>query len=150
MPKRSALIDANVFMYAIGRPHRLKGPSQQVIEFAASCDACFADAEVFQEILYRYTAIRRWPAVRPEFASFVTLFQGRVEPMTVEDVEVAGILAGRYPRLTARDLIHVAVALRVGAPYIVTADTAFEGVDEIERLDPLRIGEWRERVLAAS
>lgn len=76
--------------------------------------------------------------------------KGRIEPLIDKDVELASKLADRYPALSARDLIHVAIAVRAGATHIVSADTAFDVVTEIQRLDPLRVAEWREAVLADS
>lgn len=73
--------------------------------------------------------------------------EGRIEPMLAEDVRRANEMADRYPRLSARDLIHVAIAVRAGATHIVTADSAFDVVSEIERLDPLRVEEWRSAVI---
>jgi len=51
-------IDVNIPMYAGGSPHPLREPSQQVILaiVAAQLDAV-TDAEIFQEILYRYLHI---------------------------------------------------------------------------------------------
>lgn len=79
---------------------------------------------------------------------FAGLMSGRVEPLLAEDVLSATIFADRYPRLSSRDLIHVAIAMRAGATHIVSADAAFDVVTEIERLDPARVEEWRGRVIA--
>jgi len=111
-------------------------------------DAFFTNAEVFQELLHRYLALRMWSERQRDFYAYASLMAGRIEPMLAEDVELAGRLADRYNRLSARDLIHVAVMQRVGATHIVSADAAFDDVSEIERLDPVAVEEWRERVLA--
>ena len=137
------LIDANIPVYAAGRPHDLNDPSARVLELAARRpSAFFTDAEVLQEILHRYCALKAWPAARGRFAAFAALMRGRVEPMTALDVERAAVLADSQPRLSARDLIHVAVMQRVGTNRIVTADAGFDGVDSIERLDPMLVDEW--------
>ena len=141
-------IDANVFMYARGSDQTLRKAAGEVLLAAVEHEQFFTDAEVFQELLHRYKAIRRWPAAAASFHEQIALMTGRIEPMYQEDVEHAAILAPSYPRLAARDLIHLAIALRVSAPFIVTADTAFDGVREVERLDPALVGDWRERVLA--
>lgn len=43
-----------------------------------------------------------------------------------------------FPELSARDLLHVAVMLRVGSERIVKADKSFDRLagEGIERLDP--------------
>jgi predicted nucleic acid-binding protein len=45
-------------------------------------------------------------------------------------------LVARYPRLTARDLVHVATCLEEGIAEIVTPDRSFDVVAEIRRIDP--------------
>jgi predicted nucleic acid-binding protein len=56
------LIDANVFMYAAGAEHPYKKRSLAYLQRIAGeeIDAVI-DAEVLQEILHRYRALRRWP-----------------------------------------------------------------------------------------
>jgi predicted nucleic acid-binding protein len=66
--------------------------------------------------------------------------------MSSRDVEDAASLATAYSPLSARDLIHLAIMRRVGSSQIVSADRAFEGVNGIERLDPLLVEEWAPRV----
>lgn len=66
--------------------------------------------------------------------------------MLAVDVEVAGALAQSLSRLSARDLVHLAVMRRLGVKRIISADRGFDGVPGIERLDPARFGEWRDSV----
>lgn len=136
-------LDANVFIYADGRDHPQKGPSRAVLELVAKNQQFFSDAEVFQELLHRYVALRILPTKKAHLAAVMSLMDGRIEPMVVGDVGRASELAELYPRLSARDLVHVAVMQRLGAAHIVTADTAFDGVEGVERLDPARVEEWR-------
>ena len=52
-------VDANIPFYAAGRPHPLKEPCQQIVALAARHPRAFVtDAEVLQELLHRYVAIR--------------------------------------------------------------------------------------------
>ena len=73
---------------------------------------------------------------------------GRIEPMLAGDVARAAQLADSYPGLSARDLVHAAVMFRVGSSRIATADTGFDFIDGIERLDPMMVDEWSDTVLA--
>ncbi len=139
-------IDANVFFYSVGRDHPLRNPARRVLALALEREEFFTDAEVFQELLHRYLALRIWEEMQPLFAGLADLMSGRTEAMLAEDVEHAAQLATTYPALSARDLIHVAVIQRVGATHIVSADTDFDTVDSIERLDPLRVDEWQSLV----
>ena len=136
-------LDANVFIYMVGRPHPLRAPSRQVISLVGRTPAAFfTDAQVFQETLHRYVAIRLWTTIRDRLFDLMELLTGRIEPMLPADVERAASLADRYPVLSARDLLHWAVIQRVGATRIVTADGNFEGLPGVERLDPMLVDEW--------
>lgn len=130
-------IDTNVPMYAAGTPHPLRAPSQRVVSAiaAGSLDA-ITDAEVFQEILYRYFSIGERDKGIRIFDGFSRIMSGRVLPIDVTDVQQARMLAGRYHRLSPRDLIHLAVMRHHGIQEIVTADTGFEAVREVQRIDP--------------
>lgn len=147
-----AFLDANVQVYMAGRPHPLKEPCRQVLILVAQHpDAFLTDAEVLQELLHRYLALRLWePLGKRSFHSFAELMSGRTEPVHGSDVAQAGRLADEHRRLSARDLVHLAVMARLGVRRIVTADSGFDGLAGIERLDPARIASWREALLAGS
>lgn len=58
-------LDANVPIYAAGRPHALKEPCVEVLTRVAERPQAFiTDAEVLQELLHRYLALGRWPQDR--------------------------------------------------------------------------------------
>lgn len=140
-------LDANVPMYAGGRLHPLKQPSVEVLAFAAVAPSVFVtDAEVLQEMLRRYRAIPRWDEGRLLFEHFVLLMGTRVVPIWAEDVVAAAGLVDDYPRLAARDFLHVAVMRRVGVTHIVSADQGFDAVDGVTRLDPGDVATWRKMV----
>jgi predicted nucleic acid-binding protein len=46
------------------------------------------------------------------------------------------VLADKYPRLQARDLVHVATCIHEGVTEIVSPDKAFDQVHEVRRIDP--------------
>ena len=141
----SAFLDTNIPIYATGTPHPLKAPCMEIILLAGRYqDAFITDAEVLQEILHRFLAIRRWPERKPMFTHFVNLMRDRTVPILAEDVELAADLAEAQPNSEARDLIHLAVMRRLGVTHIISADSGFDGVPGIERLDPARFEEWRE------
>jgi len=115
----------------------------RVLDLAADYPSrFFTDAEVLQELLHRSITLNQWRAARPYFMGFLILMDGRIEPILSEDVEKAGNLADQYAGLSARDLIHAAVMLRSGSSFIVTADSGFDQIEGIERLDPARVAEW--------
>jgi predicted nucleic acid-binding protein len=145
-----ALIDTNVPIYAAGRPHALKEPCAEILTMAASApDRFVTDAEVFQELLHRYRAIERWESGKSVFNGFLTIMRDHVEPVTVFDVEYAAAAGDRFPRLSARDLLHLGVMARVGCTAIVTADAGFDVAPGVERLDPDTLDAWRARFTKA-
>ena len=141
-------VDANVPIYAAGREHPLKEPSKEVLRIAAARPQdFFTDAEVLQELLHRYLSLRMWPAGNAAVRAFADVMRGSVEAVRAEDVERAVELAdGHFPELSARDLLHAAVILRVGTQSVVTADKSFDRLarEGIERLDPSGVESWKE------
>jgi uncharacterized protein len=136
-------LDANVPIYATGGAHPLKDPCVGVLRLVARHPRSFlTDAEVLQELLHRYLALRRWTAGREVVREFASLMRGRVERLMDVDVLLAADLAGRGLGLSARDLIHWSVMSRAGVEAIVTADRGFDRVSEVRRLDPIALGEW--------
>jgi len=136
-------LDATIPIYAAGRPHPLQEPCRRIIILAAEHPLAFVtDAEVLQELLHRYMALRLWPQGRAVVEEFAATMQGRVEPVGVDDVLAAAAFAGAHPRLTARDLIHLAVLRRIGAQGIVTADGDFDDVAGLRRFDPAQLDTW--------
>lgn len=91
------------------------------------------DVEVFQEILHRYTAIDRRPAIQPAFDALQAIVD-EVFSIDLQDVERAKTIVLDMPRLSARDALHVAVMRRHRIARILTFDSDFERVPGIARL----------------
>lgn len=137
-------IDANVPIYAAGRPHPPKAPCAEVLALVAEHPQAFiTDAEVLQELLHRYLALHLWSQGAEVFRLFGELMRGRVETVLVDDVEAAASLADRHPDLSARDLLHAAVMGRRSIRRLVSADRDFDRLAGIERLDPSDLDAWR-------
>ena len=138
-----AFLDTNVPIYASGGPHELRAPCKQILVLVAHHPHSFVtSAEVLQELLHRYLALLLWAQGRPAFTEFAELMRDRVEPCTASDVEEAARLADRHPELSARDLLHAAVMHRLGVERVVSADTGFDRLPGLQRLDPARFEEW--------
>ncbi|MDP8970784.1 MAG: type II toxin-antitoxin system VapC family toxin [Actinomycetota bacterium] len=92
-------------------------------------------AEVIREILHRFTGIehRRIGIAMARHA--LDLF-APVLPITHEIMGRMPSLVQRYPRLAARDLVHVATCAEAGIESIVSPDRAFDTVDGLRRIDP--------------
>jgi predicted nucleic acid-binding protein len=74
-------------------------------------DRLVTDAEVLQEILHRYHAIRRPDAIEPAFDALLGVVD-EVYPIEQADVERAKALLLAPASLSARDAVHVAVMQR--------------------------------------
>ena len=137
-------IDANVPIYAAGRQHPLKAPCQELVRIVAASPQVFTtDAEVLQELLHYYRAAGNWAQGQTVFRAFAALTAGRIAPILDTDVTEAAMLADGYPRLSARDLLHVAVMQRLGTTHIASADRDFDAVPAMRRLDPAQTATWR-------
>lgn len=137
-------IDANIPIYAAGRPHPLKASCQEIVKIVAASPQVFTtDAEVLQALLHYYRAGQNWLQGQAVFAAFAALTAGRIASILDTDVVQAAALAGTYAQLSAHDLLHVAVMLRLGATHIASADKDFDSVPGIHRLDPGQITTWR-------
>lgn len=132
-----AFIDVNIPMYAAGAAHPLREPAQRVIlAIAAGQLAAVTDAEVFQELLYRYLHINEREKGLKIFDYFYRIMLGHILPIAGADVREARELTAGYPSLDPRDLIHLAVMQRHKVQEIITADTGFDTVGAIRRIDP--------------
>jgi predicted nucleic acid-binding protein len=127
------LVDSNVPMYLVGAPHENKARARLLLEHAvASGERLVTDAEVLQEILHRYGAIRRLDAIPPTFDVLLELTD-EVFPVELRDVLAARDVLLGSPDLSARDALHVALMRRHGVESILTFDTAFDRVPGIRR-----------------
>jgi hypothetical protein len=123
-------------MYAAGPEHPLKKRSLWLLErvIEGSVDAVI-DAEVLQEILHRYQALRRWREGRAVYDEARNIF-ARVLPVTVEVLDRARDLLDRHPELMARDALHAAVVHWYGLEAICSFDRDFDRIQGLRRLEP--------------
>ncbi len=128
------LIDSNIPMYLVGSAHPNKEMARRQVEEAIMRGESFcSDAEVLQEILHRYVAIRRPEDIDPAFAALLGLVDV-VFPIERADVERARRVLRSAPGLSARDAIHVAVMLGRDIDQIMTFDTRFDAIPGIVRV----------------
>ena len=136
-------IDANIPIYAFGREHAYKEPCAQILFMAAEQPRLFVtDAEVLQELLHRYLTSDRWALGKEIIRGFAEVMHSRIEPIHGEDVQLAASLADHHPRMSSRDLLHAAVMQRLGSNRVVTADTDFDSLPGVTRLDPADVADW--------
>jgi predicted nucleic acid-binding protein len=127
-------VDSNIPMYLVGVPHPNKEPARRALEeLVAARESLCTDAEVLQEILHRYTAIRRPEFIDQAFESVIGVVDV-VYAIERTDVERARRILKTTPRLAARDALHVAVMQGRDIDRILSFDTGFDGIPGIVRL----------------
>ncbi|MGH9493887.1 MAG: type II toxin-antitoxin system VapC family toxin, partial [Candidatus Sulfotelmatobacter sp.] len=121
-------------MYLVGAPHPHKTDAQFRIErFLNDRERLVTDAEVLQEILHRYVAIKRPDAIQPAFDALLKLVD-EVLPIEGSVVEHAKQVVFGHPHLSARDAVHVAIMERHGIKRIFSFDSGFDGLPVITRI----------------
>ena len=123
-------VDTNIFVYAVGRPHPMRGPARQLIlDAARGSEALVTSCEVLQELLHIYVPVERLETLDKAW----TLATSRVvdiwsiEP---DDLALARSSITRHPELSARDLLHLACCRRRGVGRVHTFDRALRAAVE--------------------
>ncbi len=125
-------VDANAVMYLIGAPHPNRDRAQALLDdLVVGRTRLVTDAEVFQELLWRYSRGNRPTAIADAFETMKALAD-EVFPVGMAELDAARdlVAAGIGPR----DAIHAACmrAHRIGR--ILTFDTGFDRIPGIERI----------------
>lgn len=121
-------VDTNVFMYAVGGPHPLRDPARAFFADAmAHRVPLVTSAEVLQELLHAYLPVQRTETLDAALA-LVDGCVGTIWSVEPDDVRTARGLAGSYPGLGARDLLHVACCRRRNVQAVKTYDRALAAV----------------------
>ena len=127
-------VDSNIPMYLVGQAHPNKDAARRALEEAvAAGESLCTNAEVLQEILHRYTAVRRMDRIDPAFDAVLAIVDV-VYPIERADVERARRLLATTPTLSARDAVHLAVMQARDIGRILSFDAGFDGVLGIVRL----------------
>jgi len=133
---KPVFIDANIPMYAAGGSHPYKEPSLAFLErVAAGRLKAVSDAEVFQEILYRFWSLKLLPKALGLFDHFLMVVPA-VLPVTKRDMARARGLLAQEPGLPPRDAVHAAVLLNNGLKEICSYDHHFDRIPGIRRVEP--------------
>jgi predicted nucleic acid-binding protein len=128
------LVDSNIPMYLVGADHPHKHDAQRLLDTAISRrEALVTDAEVLQEILHRYGALRRLDAIQPAFDALLAVVE-EVLPVTAGTVESAKRFMHGNPGMSARDAVHLASMGQAEIVRIMSFDRGFDGLPGIERV----------------
>jgi len=121
-------------MYLVGAPHPNKTTAQRLAErLISERQRLVSDAEVLQEILHRYVAIRRQDFIQRAFDSLLGIVD-EILPIDRAAAERAREIVFGHPRLSARDALHLAVMERHGVDRILSFDSAFDGFPGVTRV----------------
>ena len=102
-------VDSNLFIYAVGRPHSLRTEAQNFfIQCREKGARLVTSAEVLQELVHVYLPVRRMETLDAAL-ELATLGIDQIIPIEQDTILLARNLADRFPGLTARDLLHLAV-----------------------------------------
>jgi predicted nucleic acid-binding protein len=138
MSEQPYFLDVNIPMYAAGQDHPHKAASVWILsEIAEGRLKVVIDAEIIQEILYRYGAIGM-PQVGAVMATNLLELVPDVLPITVSDVRLAVTLFAQYAArgVKARDVLHAAIMQNHQLTHIISTDRHFDQVEGLQRVDP--------------
>ena len=122
-------------MYVAGKEHPHREPSRHLLAKVQSgqIEGC-TSVEVLQEILYRYSALRRPDLAQEVYEVFVQICPV-VLSVTLAETDLARNLLGEVEGISARDAIHAAVMMHHDLEWIATFDSGFDNVPGIRRLE---------------
>lgn len=130
------LIDTNIIIYAVGRPHSYREPCARILrEASADIDAYTIDVEVLQELLHVYTMRAERNQALQVFDRSLRLFPN---PLPIGRAELVGArdLMEQHTQISSRDALHAAVVITSGLEGIVTTDRGFRMIPGLEVFDP--------------
>jgi len=139
MPDQAVFVDTSIPIYAAGRQSEHKEACSRVLGKIERDELEAAtDAEVIQEVLYRFHRLNM--ATQGLQLSRNVLRLGlRVLPVLKRDVERALPLFEKYsPRgVPPRDALHTALMINNNIAKIISVDKHFgDVIKEVERVDP--------------
>ena len=127
-------VDSNIPMYLVGVPHPNKDRAVALLtQMVRDGERFITDVEVYQEILHRYTAIRRHNAIDDAFDSLDRIADD-VLTFGMPEIRSARALLRSVAGLSARDALHAAVMQKAGVSRILSFDEGFDSLPGIKRL----------------
>ncbi|MDZ7291942.1 MAG: type II toxin-antitoxin system VapC family toxin [candidate division KSB1 bacterium] len=135
----TTFLDANIFMYAAGTPHPYKDPCVHILaDVETGILSAVVNTEILQELLYRYSHIKlASKGIQP--CRDILKYPVAILSVTDADIRLAiDLFESHHPTgLKPRDAIHAATMKNNGIIRIMSADTDFDNLDFVTRIDPL-------------
>jgi predicted nucleic acid-binding protein len=128
-------IDSNIPMYVAGGAHPHREPAQRFLMRVQHGDieGC-TSTEVLQEILYRYSALRRIDLAQAVYELFVRICPV-VFGVSLADTDRARDLLVDLEGISARDAAHAAVMANHDLQWIASFDRGFDRIPGVRRFD---------------
>lgn len=131
MTARSLLVDSGVFLYALGGRHPFKLPCRTAL--ADEHIDLHASVEMVQEVVFHRMRVDSRDNALLQARTVASTC--RLHPFDQEVLSEALALISRH-RIGGRDAVHAATALVSGIGEILSADTDFDAVPGLTRVDP--------------
>jgi predicted nucleic acid-binding protein len=118
-------VDSNVPMHIVGAPDPNKERAIRLTtELLRNGEQLITSVEVYQEILHRYTSVRRPEAIDIVIGELDRMVE-EVLPYGMPEVREARRLLAVVPNISARDALHVAVMQAAGCSRVLSFDAGF-------------------------
>lgn len=131
-------LDANIFMYAAGKPHTYKNPCLHILKDIETQELTgVVNTEILQELLYRYSHIGLIEK-GIELCNEILQYPLTVLSVSESDVLLAIDLIQEYKssKITPRDAFHAAIIKNNHINEIISADKDFDNFDFLTRINP--------------
>lgn len=116
-------VDSNIPMYLVGAPHPNRDRTVDFLQRNPT-ERLVTSAEVYQEVIHRYTSIDRPEAIKGAFRVLDGLV-AVVFPISRTDVGLAAEIVAEHPTLSGRDCLHLAVMHANRVSRALTFDQGF-------------------------
>ena len=121
-------------MYLVGADHPHKHEAIAILErLVSEKQKLVTNTEVLQEILHRYTAIKRKDAIQPAFDALYGIIDNIFAVVEADVLAAKEIVIG-YAELSARDAVHAALMKRLKIDTIFSFDKGFDLLGEFKRI----------------
>lgn len=126
-------IDSSIPMYVAGKKHPNREASRRFLAQVqdGKIQGC-TSTEVLQEILYRYSALRRLDLAGDVYNLFVEICP-EVFDVTLADTDSARDLLLSGAAVSTRDAVHAAIMRNHSVQWIATFDGGFDEIPGVRR-----------------
>lgn len=130
------VVDTTVLVYAVGSDHQLRNPCRTLVEAVRDGKVL---ATTTPEVIQEFAHVRARRRSRRDAAETARSFAQLLAPLAAARAEDLGVgldLFEEHDGLGSFDAVLAAVAERLGASAIVSADHAFARLKRVRHVDP--------------